>query len=134
MLMVRTYLSLAGSKGIGLFAGEPISAGHIWWKGDPTFDRIMSKEIVDSLPAITREFLGTYATANTDGSWYVCVDNARFVNHSDTPNTAPKDHVGPDGVGDWVASRNIDAGEEITSDYRFCCETCRIGLHFENKE
>ena len=62
-----------------------------------------------------------------DGTMYMCVDNARFINHSDTPNTK--------NVGDDCAvTRDIQEGEELTCDYRTICLTCVDGLIFENKE
>jgi SET domain-containing protein len=134
MLVVKTYLSLAGAKGIGLFAAESIQKGVIWWKDDASFNRVIPKAEADAYSELSKEFLETYATLKGDGGWYLCTDNARFVNHSDNPNTKPQNHIGPDGSGDWVASRDIAVGEEITSDYRLCCETCRNGLRFENKE
>jgi len=57
----------------------------------------------------------------------MCVDNARFINHSDTPNT------GNDGY-DCPVLRDIQKDEELTCDYREICETCVNGLGFENKE
>ncbi len=44
----------------------------------------------------------------------LCGDDARFFNHSDTPNCFDfPDERG----GTTVAARDIDPGEELTSDY-----------------
>ena len=45
----------------------------------------------------------------------LCFDDARFVNHSDTPNVATDYARDPHGLD--VALRDIAAGEEITMDY-----------------
>lgn len=134
MLVVKTYIASTGVKGIGLFAAETISAGTVWFKEDHQFNRIFTKTEVDEYPPIVKDFLDIYSSLRDDGSLYLRIDNARFVNHSDRPNTKPQNHIGPDGSGDWVATRDIAVGEEITSDYRFVCEACRNGLCFENKE
>jgi len=45
----------------------------------------------------------------------LCCDDARFINHSDTPNIVPEFDEG--GYGIDVAARDIAEGEEITADY-----------------
>ena len=45
----------------------------------------------------------------------LCFDDARFVNHSDTPNVATNYAQDPYGLD--VALRDIAAGEELTMDY-----------------
>ena len=62
---------------------------------------------------VVADFLGTYAYMPREGAprWILCGDNARFYNHSDTPNT----------VGDeWIshAATALLAGTELTIDYR----------------
>ena len=53
--------------------------------------------------------------STTTGKGVLCADDARFMNHSDRPNT----HSGTDerGYVTTIASRDIRAGEEITCDY-----------------
>jgi SET domain-containing protein len=47
----------------------------------------------------------------------LCIDNARFMNHADEPNTAGVHTAGAiDGYD--VATRDISKGEELTCDYR----------------
>src|SRR5437016_5932336 len=88
MLTVKTYVAPAGARGLGLFAAEPIRAGETWWIYSLDFDRVISPAEVAALPPLQREFLSTYGTHEPDGSFYVCLDNARFANHSDAPNTS----------------------------------------------
>ena len=129
MLVVRTYLDKAGAKGIGLFAAELVPKGKVWWKDDRTFNKVICRREMEAckLP-ILLNFIETYGCQTDKGDWIVCVDNGRFVNHSNDPNTAA------DASGDWIATRDIAAGDEITSDYRELCRTCRRGVPFENKE
>jgi hypothetical protein len=132
MLTVKTYVAPAGARGLGLFAAESIRAGETWWIYSLAFDRVIPQEQVNALPALQREFLNTYGTHEPDGSYYVCLDNARFTNHSDKPNTANiQDATGC--VVRGVAARDITAGEEITVDYREICSDCAGGLDFEVK-
>ena len=118
MLHVRTYLDKSPIAGIGLYARELIPAGTIIWTFHVGFDvRILADEIV-KLPEATREKFEEYAYLNGETGKYVyCSDDARFFNHSDDPNTG--DALAPDGDEDGatVALRDIQPGEEITSDY-----------------
>lgn len=134
MLTVKTFLKETGNKGIGLFAAELIPKGAVWWRDDPKFNRVINERQAEALPEVAKEFLTTYGVLDNRGDWYVCLDNARFVNHSDSPNTVQAYGVGPSLPGDWITTREIAIGEEITSDYRVLCETCRNGLCFINSE
>ena len=49
--------------------------------------------------------------------YILCSDDARFFNHSDTPNTESREVAGEDEVI-TVAKRDIQPGEELTDDYR----------------
>lgn len=61
---------------------------------------------------IGREFLAIYGyrSKDLDGKIVLCGDHARFLNHSDDPNTEELPFVS-------TARRQIGAGEEITCDY-----------------
>ena len=133
MLTIRTFLKETRTRGIGLFAAEPVPKGNVWWKDDDEFNRVLPGAKVDALPDAAKEFIYTYGSLNCDGEWYICLDNGRFVNHSDDPNTMPTNPGGL-GRGDWVASKDIKTGDEITSDYRMFCATCKDGLSFVNTE
>jgi SET domain-containing protein len=126
MLTVKTILKETEGKGIGLFAAENLPAGTIWWKDDRTFNRIVSEEELNAYPKIAQDFVTTYGfMLMGTKNWYVCMDNARFTNHSISPNSAQTDD------GDYFATREIQIGEEITCDYR---EFCGNGLTFDNNE
>lgn len=125
MLTIRTHVADAGEKGLGLFADEFIPAGKLVWKEDLSFDvRIPNKNLSDE----RFEFLSTYGCLVGD-EWQVCLDNARFINHSNNPNIKTVDDTM------CYATRDILIGEEITIDYLDICDYEKDkGLHFSNKE
>lgn len=60
----------------------------------------------------------TYAYQNPQTMNYVlCADDARFFNHADTPNTHCVEDPEDEDTAN-VASRDIQAGEELNVDYR----------------
>lgn len=111
MLLVKTFIAPSPIHGIGLFAGEDIPAGTVWWRFLYKFDQVLSAENVASLPELARQFWQTYAFRNLQGYMVLCGDHGRFVNHSDTPNSKE----GPNGVS--IAAVLIRNGEEITDNY-----------------
>lgn len=110
MLLTKTYLSKSKISGIGLFAAEFIPKGKIIWEFLPGFDFTVKKGDLDKLPALTREFVLHYGYLKNN-EHTVCVDNSRFFNHSDDPNTDNTNKK-------WtIAKKNIETGEEITCNY-----------------
>lgn len=117
MLRIPTRLgpSAIPGAGLGLFAAERVPAGTLVWRLDPGADVAL-----DALPGdpVRRRFVEVYGYVPLDGPerWVVCLDDGRFINHADAPNTT-------DDADTTVAARDIEAGEEITSDYRAFCRT-----------
>jgi uncharacterized protein len=112
MLLVKTYISASSIHGVGLFAAEPIAKGTVIWRFDERVDRRFTKKEREDLPEPARSFVATYSYPEFVGSdvYLVDGDHARFMNHSDTPNT--------DCEVDTVATRIIGVGEELLCDYR----------------
>lgn len=114
MLLVPTYLDKSPINGIGLFALTFIPKRTVIWEYTNFLDRTYSKYVVENMPESNlKNFVKKYCYLD-DGSWPVyvlCVDDARFMNHSIDPNTS-------NGEG-WttVANRDIQIGEEITCNY-----------------
>lgn len=127
MTIVKTYLKETESKGIGLFSGQFIPKGTLWWIETPYFDKIITNDEYFAANELEREFYDKYMYVKPDGIMYVCVDNARFINHSNNPNTV-------NSGNDCITSRDINEGEELTCDYREICSLCKDDLKFENKE
>ncbi len=118
MLLVKTKIQSSDVAGMGLFANELIPKGTYIWRFKKGFDIRVDKNYPETLQEPAKSFFMTYAYQNPDTMNYVlCADDARFFNHSDTPNTyCVADPEDEDAAN--VASCDIQAGEEITIDYR----------------
>ena len=110
MMTVRTRLALSPIHGIGVFAVDPIPAGMVTWRLSPWDQRFSAADLAALDPA-AREGIANHIYQH-DGSWVLCFDHGRFMNHSDDPNT---DASSPEVNH---ARRAIPAGEELTCDYR----------------
>lgn len=116
MLLIKTYLKEVSGKGIGLFASEKIPKNKIWHKDETEFDKVYTRLFVEANGL--KDFFDIYATYNSvEETYYLCSDNARFVNHSYKPNTK-YDKV----AGNCIALVDIEIDEEITCDYREICD------------
>jgi len=114
MLLVSTYIAASEIEGVGVFAAAPILKGALIWRLDPDFDRLIPADAYDSMPETMKELIDRYAYPSPDktGSLVYEVDNGRFMNHSDTPNTNFAEY------GGGTAMRDIAAGEELTCNYQ----------------
>ena len=115
MLLVKTYLERSAIHGIGLFAGERIPAGTVIWRRSPDIDLLLDPEPLERLHPAARAQIEKYTYLDhVLGRLVLCGDDARFFNHADQPNC----HDIPDERGGTtVAARDIEVGEELTSDY-----------------
>ncbi len=118
MLLVKTKITQSDISGIGLFADEFIPKDTCIWRFRKGFDIRADKDYPDTLPEPARSFFMKYASQNPKTLNYcLCSDDGRFFNHSDTPNTRhTKDPDDEEPL--TIASRDIQAGEELTIDYR----------------
>jgi SET domain-containing protein len=115
MLLIPTRIGPSNISGIGLFASEPIKKHTLVWKYFSKLDIKMSKEEIDAIPRIARDaFLHYCYHSVTTHNYILCFDDARFINHSDTPNLIDD----PQEDGGVLAARDICIDEELTSDYR----------------
>lgn len=108
-MMIDTFVTNSGIHGSGIFTKEPIKAHTQIWRFDQGFDLVLLPVDLSSMPLWKRHFFETYCYMN-DGKLYYCCDNARFMNHSENPNTYEK----PDGT---YAAVDIEIGEELTCNY-----------------
>ncbi len=112
LLKVKTRIGQSAIHGIGLFAAEEVPAGTVIWQIEPPFDVFFDRASFERLPEIARQHVDKYSYWSPEHQAYVlCGDDARFMNHSDTPNTSE----GCDRC--TVAVRDIAAGEELTCSY-----------------
>ena len=110
MLLVKTKLGQSKINGIGLFADEFIA------KGTKVIERsfldvTIIKDKLNHLSNYCRNQILNYGCCRADLVYLEC-DDARFVNHSDTPNMD-----GSEAYYD-IALKDINPGEELTEDYR----------------
>lgn len=114
--MVKTSLGKSALHGLGVFAFELIRDGTAVWRFTPGFDLDLDPARLDGLSAVHREYLLHYGYIDARLNRYIlCCDDARFINHSDSPNILPR--YGMDGHSVDIAVRDILPGEEITTDY-----------------
>lgn len=120
MFLIPTYLAASPIHGTGVFTPAPIAAGSKIWELSPPVDWEIPPEDLKRFPEPYRERLKMYCYLNEQGVYVLCGDNAKFMNHSDTPNC---DDTG--GIR-TIALVDIPAHTELTCDYRtFDMESAR---------
>lgn len=113
MMLVKTAVRPSQMHGLGCFTLEPIVKGQTVWGLVLGMDVKFSETQVESMQSEWADFVRHHAyLSGKSGGWVLPLDDARYMNHSATPNLV-SDHGGRD-----VATRDIDAGEELTCDYR----------------
>ncbi len=113
MMLVRTYIAPSTVEGVGVFAAEPIKTGQLIWRLEPEFDRMLSKNWLLSAPSHFSEFIARYAypAPNDPETLVLEIDNGRFMNHSNSPNT---DFT---KITEGYAKAAIREGEELVCNY-----------------
>lgn len=114
MMLVRNYIAASPIEGLGVYADEFIPAGTLLWQLHSNFSATFSIAEVEAMPPHIREYIHKYSFPHLkmgEGFVVLELDNGRYMNHSDTPNTdfTVFDH--------GYALRDIRAGEEITCSY-----------------
>lgn len=111
MLIPQTYIASSSIHGIGLFAGEHITAGSVVWQFVPEIDTRLPVGYLKLIPRHKKIELINHSDITGDHKFLVIFgDNARFINHSKDP------HLIFDDITAW-ALRDIKTGEEITDNY-----------------
>lgn len=118
MMQVAHFVGPSGIAGAGLMAGADIAPGTVIYRYNARFVLILDDAELDAMPtAVRTEFIkycyrgkGEHRLSD---AWYYCADDARFFNHTDDPNA-----IWDDAHDAYVAVRAINAGDEITCDYR----------------
>jgi len=113
MLLIDTYLAESSVHGIGVFAAEDIAEGTLIWKFHPAFDSVIRKEEISDLPTHMLNWLFVHAWQNEEGHFCIGIDNDKYINHSENPNSIYQKESNT-----WIAARDIKKGEELTDDYR----------------
>lgn len=122
MFLVPTYLAPSRIHGTGVFTPARLKEGTLLWEFTPGVDWEMTSEELEAFPEPYRTKLRAYCYEDERGVIILCGDNARFMNHSEKPNC-------DDGGLHTVAATDIEAGEELTCDYRaFDCMSRDLGV------
>ena len=116
MFVIKTRVGPSPIHGIGVFACEDVAVGGPVWRFHPPFDQILSEQEIADLPDAPREYIQKYAYPSSDlgGQLVLSGDHARFLNHSDDPNTEALPFLS-------IARRSIASDDEITCDYGAFC-------------
>lgn len=130
MLLFSTTVLPSPGLGLGLFALVDIPNGEKYWERDERFDKVIPIKEFESYKEIARKYIEYYGFQETENNWYLCSDNARFTNHSNTPNTTHY-HDEKGTLIYCTTTKDIKAGEEILCDYKELCLTCKEGLPWE---
>lgn len=113
MFIINTYIAKSDIEGVGVFTAEDLTKGQIISKFEPEFDRLVPTEDYLNAPPHLKALLDRYAFPHPGKPELIVyeVDNSRFMNHSETPNTDYSDFAA------GRALRDIRAGEELTCNY-----------------
>ena len=112
MFRVPTFVSRSSIHGFGVFAAEAIKKGTIVWQFDEGADWILTPDEMALFPEKLQAQMEAWTYQGEDGCFILCSDGAKFMNHSFDPNCDDS------GFIRTVAARDIQAGEELTCDYR----------------
>lgn len=116
MLLIPVTVGPSPIHGLGVFAARAIAAGEAVWHFTPGFDLELEPAALDALPPLQRDWLRHYGYVDRRlGRFVLCCDDARFLNHSATPNLSPDFTHDRHGID--RALHDIAAGEELTVDY-----------------
>lgn len=125
MFLIPTFLAPSPIHGIGVFTREFIPAHTRIWEFTPGVDWRLRPEELAAFPEPYQSAIRNWCYLDDDGSYVLCGDNAKFMNHADAPNCDD-----PEGLH-TITNRAILPGEELTCNYRnFDREASQNGLRF----
>lgn len=117
MMLIPVRIDRSPVHGMGLFAAAAVPRGTPVWRFEPGFDREFSMADFDRLPLQARTHLRHYGYLDgSSATWVLGGDLSIFMNHSPAPNTGAPEVAGAAAM--TVALRDLEAGEELTCDYR----------------
>lgn len=116
MLCVKTKLRESKIDGIGLFADQDILKNAAIWRSNDklSYNEYTKKEwnnLEKHLSPESFQQINKYSyILKGENTRNVDLDDARFINHSEKPNTLISN-------GNLIAAEDIKSGEEITMNY-----------------
>jgi SET domain-containing protein len=118
MLKIKTKLKESNilGAGIGLFSNEFIAKDTIIWEFTHNIDKCYTEDEFSKFNELEKEFMTTYCFM-FNKLYILCTDNARFFNHSDTPNCYSSE-FNEQSLGYTKALRDIQIGEELLDNYQ----------------
>ena len=123
MFTVKTYLDKSKINGTEVFADEFVPKGKIIWKFQENFDVRLNNSQFKELPKIAQEYMKHFGYySQKEGGWILCMDNAKYTNHSNDPNMKMIDEINS------IAIKDIKKGEEIIEDYFYFDELAKEKL------
>lgn len=126
MLLLKTVVKPSSIAGVGLFADQDIKEGDIVWQYTPDTCIIYTEKqfqsLLESFHKTERQVIQYYLTYSYYQKYLegliFCLDNGRFVNHSEQPNLAGPSNVPLELAWQFsVALRDIEKGEELMENY-----------------
>jgi SET domain-containing protein len=116
MFIVATFIAPSAIHGIGCFANEELKPGQEILKFAPGLDLVVPYDQIVAAPKAFQQYMDMYAyiSPQLEGGMVLFCDHAKFLNHSDNPNTDIEGQTA-------FARRLISIVDEITCDYRICC-------------
>lgn len=127
MFTIKTSLGNSKINGTGVFADEPLKKGEIIWKFVKHFDVKITDKQFKTLPKIAQEYILHFAYySKKEGGYILCSDNAKFTNHSSTPNMKTLNKVNS------IVTSDIKVGDEILEDYFYFDELASSKLSNKN--
>ena len=112
MITVKTEVKPSKIGGLGLFSSQFIPKRTLVWQNFTDSELILSigefENFSDYMKSVFK--IHGYIDKKTN-QWKLPLDNSRFFNHSDTPNTFQ------DEEGNSIALKDIELDEEITVNY-----------------
>lgn len=127
MLLLKTVVKSSAIEGVGLFADQDIKQGQIVWQYSSdtclVFTEKQFQSLLESFHKTERQVIQYYLTYTYYQKYLrgliFCLDNSRFVNHSEEPNLGgPSHHTSELGWQYSIALRDIKKGEELTENYK----------------
>lgn len=116
MLLVQVYVDKSSIHGLGVFAAAAITAGTETWRFTRGFDLDLDPKFLENQsPRFLKRLMHFGYIDSKLNRYILCCDDARFMNHSETPNLQTDYTLDKYGVD--IAVRDIMAGEELTIDY-----------------
>jgi len=111
MLLVKTTLKESKISGIGLYSQQLIKKDEVVWRFNPNFDlRLPIEKILQLTEQQQCDFFRYAYKLKLYDRYIYCIDNAKFMNHSDAANTTSTSYQ-------CKAKRDIKPNEEITCNY-----------------